>query len=392
MSISAFGIDHDAVAKSQLSPGVFKPISSMTPLQRTKVKRRLVEAPKSPGYGPTRGQSSAGRKLWEGHTTPAGRAARVVEVKGNRKTPLGSGAGANYKAAASAMPNGRRGGTLVFYNGNKANKTVARHEWAHMNVKRNVARAQERFADPIRLGREEGRADFLAHGRQTPDRYPGTPAFKSGYNEVQAKMMRAKYRKLDRKPFGKSYVPKVGYKPALELLDSERAMIGRRVSRPTKSKFEHPPNKGLSRKLSSKWRKGGFPALDGSKEITVENKIPRRSRLFGAVSGKKLEGQAFLNGRGGGHIIVDGRMKGRQYREALKHEEAHLKPRRNPVNAQFRMRSSSRRLGREEGRADFIASGKPTQGQYPGDQDFQMGYFEVQSKMNRAKHHKKRSA
>jgi len=188
-----------------------------------------------------------------------------------------------------------------------------------------------------------------------------------------------KVRDQNRKPiFGnpevaKSYVPGVGYKAAAKLDHVERHIVR---------------NATLGNAAARK--KGIVRPQSGRTEINPGIKTPRGKlkQVFPQYSKAEtgspnnMEGFSLINGRGGGMAFVhrDAHDPAATYR----HEMAHIGPRRNPVHFQERVKDETRK-GREEGRADFIAHGKPTTGQYPGGEQFQRGYNEVQGKMAAAK-------
>jgi len=131
--------------------------------------------------------SKAGR-IWPGYVSPAGKTIKVVrgEVLKPGMKPRGG----------DAMPNGRGGGHIRIFRGAKdPSGALLRHEMAHLKPRRNPVRFQERRADHFRSGSEEGRADYMAHGKQTPGKYPGNKEFTAGYNHVQAKMHAAHQKK-----------------------------------------------------------------------------------------------------------------------------------------------------------------------------------------------------
>lgn len=97
-----------------------------------------------------------------------------------------------------SKPNGRGGGDVFVLNNAADRHATYRHEMAHIKPKRNIVNFQSRRQDPVRSGREEGRADFTAHGKPTTGQYPGGDDFQRGYNEVQGKMAAAKWRKDNR--------------------------------------------------------------------------------------------------------------------------------------------------------------------------------------------------
>ena len=190
--ISAFGVVH-AVSKSQIKPGVFKPISEMNSHEkawlgrRTRNKKYLRTSPKGSmaGYGRTRGQSSKDRKIWPGSSTPSGRG---VEVRHHKPTP---------DKEAYAHPNNQGGGVMYLSNQAKRNQPdTVRHEMAHLSPKRNPHRFSERYGKPLSAGREEGRADFIARGGPGPHLTRSVnDDFKRGYHEVQGKMAAAQKRR-----------------------------------------------------------------------------------------------------------------------------------------------------------------------------------------------------
>lgn len=104
---------------------------------------------------------------------------------------------------------------------------------------------------------------------------------------------------------------------------------------------------------------------------------PRDSRSL------KILGTAQPNGRGGGAVDL---FRGATENTA-RHEQAHIAPRRNPLRFFERTRDETRH-GREEGRADYLASGHHSsyaeEDHYPGTPKFRQGYAEVQDRMRAA--------
>ena len=194
--ISAFGVDH-GISKSMISPGVFKPAKLLSGAERVATRQRSVERTgqfKSWGKPPEmaqRGLSSAkGRKVPGG----VGTSSKINVVHSDKviEHPTVKG---KFKGG-SAVINGRGGGTITMHPHPHADPAkLLNHELAHVAPKRNPVRWQQRKADPTRLGREEGRADYVAHGKPTPGAYPGPEGFQSGYNEVQGKMHAARQRR-----------------------------------------------------------------------------------------------------------------------------------------------------------------------------------------------------
>lgn len=192
---SAFGIEH-TISKSQISPGVFKPITAASKLERAKVGRRLAEGYKE-GYGfAQRPGTSAGRKIWATQNTGMASKTKIVDSPEVHSKTLRDGKIVSLKGRSQF--NGRGGGTITLYPGtHKFNRTqTLTHEMAHVAPRRNPWTAQQRMKDPYRLGREEGRADFTAHGVATPGGYGNrNPEFTRGYDEVQGRMGVARNRK-----------------------------------------------------------------------------------------------------------------------------------------------------------------------------------------------------
>lgn len=197
---SAFGVDHGAVFKSYV-PGVgYKPAKALDYAERHILHNATMGAKtqRKTGKGTPeqvarlRHKFGMNRKeIWPGTKTKRGKLTRVVTSRND------TGGVEGY-----SQPDGRGGGKVAI--AVDANfKTTSRHEMAHIKPKRNPVRMQERFSEGKRvslggtrtLGREEGRADYIAHGKPTPGQYPGSSDFKSGYNEVQNKMASAKRRK-----------------------------------------------------------------------------------------------------------------------------------------------------------------------------------------------------
>lgn len=179
---SAFGVDH-GISKSYMGPGKgYKAASKLSAAERKDVKGNVELngflrsiAPKSPMQNRP---SSKGRKVMQGTTLPKG---RKVTTKVENMGPGQHG---------SSIWNGRGGGEIKI--SPKAPANTDKHEMAHVSPKRNPHRALMRFKDPVKRGREEGRADFIAEGKRTPGVYRGSKEFESGYNEVQGRMSNAR--------------------------------------------------------------------------------------------------------------------------------------------------------------------------------------------------------
>lgn len=159
---------------------------------KLKTKSGAEKIVKPAGNRAKNAPSSKGRQIYPGVKTQRGKLTKVMASRG-QSAPSGLGHTEGY-----SLPDGRGGGHVVVHT--DANfKTVHAHEMAHIKPKRNPVRLSERRQSPLVQGREEGRADFIAHGKQTTGQYPGGQMFQGGYNEVQGKMAAAKFRK---KKFG----------------------------------------------------------------------------------------------------------------------------------------------------------------------------------------------
>ncbi len=183
-------------------------------------------------------------------------------------------------------------------------------------------------------------------------------------------------------PIEKSFVPGQGYKSAKKLTDIERHIVrnkslGNRAAFKTKGvPFKNAPASS-GNKL--------YPKLNSSKRGALTRVVAHRKET-GAPHG--VQGFSQPDGRGGGRLVIHSDVKGKEFQETARHEMAHIAPKRNPHRFFQRVNSDPKRLGRDEGRADFVASGKQTTGQYPGDRAFKEGYNEVQGKMAAAQYRK----
>lgn len=186
---SAFGVDHGGVRKSFVPGGGFKRAKGLTEIERHIVRNKAQGNRAMLRQGQSQKPSAKGRKIWEGIETKRGKLNQVMASRTQ------TGAGPHIQGFSN--PDGRGGGRVVIHT-DADFKTTARHEMAHIKPKRNPVTMQARLKNPERLGREEGRADFLAHGKQSTGSYPGDDTFKRGYNETQGRMAAAKWRK-DRK-------------------------------------------------------------------------------------------------------------------------------------------------------------------------------------------------
>lgn len=113
---------------------------------------------------------------------------------------------------------------------------------------------------------------------------------------------------------------------------------------------------------------------------------PELHTKFGTLhpKGTQLLGHSQPNGKGGGILRMNPNAAPEDQAATYKHEMAHLSPKRNPHRLAERTQNSPLRAGREEGRADFTGRGKMTPGAYPGGEDFQRGYNQVQRSMHHA--------
>lgn len=187
------------ITKSQLVTGGYKAAKDLTAAERKligakaagktirlKTRSGVLKEVKSKPNRMKTAPSAKGRQIYPGIKTERGKLTRVVASR--------SQTGAATRVQGFSRPDGRGGGHVVIHD-DADFKTTAMHEMAHITPKRNPVHYFERTKNPTRLGREEGRADFVAHGRQTAGQYPGSEDFQRGYNEVQGKMASAKGRK-----------------------------------------------------------------------------------------------------------------------------------------------------------------------------------------------------
>lgn len=198
---------HDAfgINKSYVSPGVgtkgYMKAKDLTPGMRSMIGRRTKTKTSAENNIPGRkvkGQSAKGQTMYDTETRSMKRKISTDLVQPHHEDPRLKGKG--YKLLGHSQPNGRGGGILrMNTNASAAEQaTTYRHEVAHLTPKRNPTRFFERTSDPKRLGREEGRADFVAHGKKTPGQYPGEASFQRGYNQTQRKLSEASARKKKR--------------------------------------------------------------------------------------------------------------------------------------------------------------------------------------------------
>ena len=181
----------------------------------------------------------------------------------------------------------------------------------------------------------------------------------------------------------KSYVPGVGWKAAKGLSDTERHIVRNATL----------GEKAVRRAQGTKMQRAAARRKSNRKEIypgqkTERGKLTRvmASRHQTGLHNPQLQGFSQPDGKGGGRVIIHN--DAHDFVATARHELAHIKPRRNPVRFYERSQDPVR-LGREEGRADFIGHQKTTPGSYPGNADFQRGYNEVQNKMAYARRNKK---
>lgn len=193
-----------AKVKKSYVPGVgYKALSSLGRVRRGQVREGVEYASrvranagsrfKQGNLGGPQGKGAKGRKLWEGQRTPMNRQIKVS----SRPTAVSRD---NPGIAGYAMANGRGGGKVKVFNSAHATPEDAAitraHEIAHVTPKRNIPRLHERTNNPRVSGREEGRADFIAHGGKSPGAYhDDSPEFQRGYREVQHKMHLARQGK-----------------------------------------------------------------------------------------------------------------------------------------------------------------------------------------------------
>lgn len=188
---SAFGVDH-GISKSFVPGKGFKAASKLDSTERHIVRNKAQgnrAVMRQVGGRLKNSPSARGQKIYPGIETKKGVLKQVVAHR--TKMPQGA---PGTKIEGYSQPDGRGGGRITV--AQDADFTMThRHEMAHITPKRNPHRFFERTADPKRLGKEEGRADFTAYRGKTPGNYPGNKDFQSGYNEVQGKMAGAKKKK-----------------------------------------------------------------------------------------------------------------------------------------------------------------------------------------------------
>lgn len=188
---------HDAfgICKSYVPGSGYKSAKALSDVERHIVRNKALgnsAAFKAKGSPAKNAPSSKGRRIYEGQETQRGKLTRVVASRSQTGKPQVEG---------FSQPDGRGGGRVVIHD-DADFKTTAKHEMAHITPKRNPVRFYERVKDETRLGREEGRADYIAHGKQSTGSYPGSSQFKRGYDEVQGKMAQSAFLKEKRKQWG----------------------------------------------------------------------------------------------------------------------------------------------------------------------------------------------
>lgn len=202
--ISAFGVEHQ-ISKSMLPGGRFVPASKLSAIGRGKNRalteaRRTLTLPKGQYIqgSPVKGVSAKGRSMYEDGGSHRGMGQKVhTDVQTHEHvSQFGNPSGGDGGTLlAHSQPNGKGGGLLRMDPNQPGQEQTYKHEMAHLKPKRNPVRLFERTStDTKRLGREEGRADFIGQGKKTPGRYPGDHRFQEGYDEVQTKMHRASQR------------------------------------------------------------------------------------------------------------------------------------------------------------------------------------------------------
>lgn len=173
---------------------------------------------------------------------------------------------------------------------------------------------------------------------------------------------------------------------AVRAMDLTRAMRAEIKDR-TRVPHDYPLPQGEyipGRKIQGQHSKGRQLYSDEHEVRSMKRKIstgPIESPHHKLVpTGEQLLGMSRPNGKGGGILRMN--LKAPNQDVTYAHEMAHLKPKRNPARFFERIGEDQRKLGREEGRADFIGNkNKKTPGNYPGSEEFQRGYNEVQHKM-----------
>lgn len=203
--MSAFGVEH-TVAKSYVPGQGYKAAKDLGHFDKLKIRnnRKPLKQNNSakgrevhPGMNQALGTDMLAGRVKQLQFSTSGKTNQMARKRGigvsryTQKDDFGGNSGGQVKGFA--LPNNRGGGRLVL--ARDADKHILRHELQHLKPKRNPHTLNVRGEDPIRRGREEGRADYLAHGKATPGSYPGDDQFKQGYNEVQYKMARAKREK-----------------------------------------------------------------------------------------------------------------------------------------------------------------------------------------------------
>jgi len=179
------------------------------------------------------------------------------------------------------------------------------------------------------------------------------------------------------------------YKPLKAMTGLERGLVKERLAGPTKPKLSSPLSP--ARKIWGGANPGIKTPMAGHPGIT-QTQGPAQGKMIGG-QWKSKSAAATFNGRGQGNIHLHGDphkdWNGADPAKTIKHEMAHIGVKRNPQRFKDRMAFSDAARGREEGRADMIGQGKATPGRYPGNEEFQGGYNEVQGKMTAARQRKR---
>jgi len=182
----------------------------------------------------------------------------------------------------------------------------------------------------------------------------------------------------------KSFIPGKGWVKAAELTKPGKRALSEHVAYTGRVRG----NRGMHPEAyAAKYRQAKGRKIHPGFKTTMNRKVTvNRKPTMESLEEPGLAGYARPNGRGGGTVkVFPHNMDPEQTAITIKHETAHITPKRNIHTFHRRINSSTRIQGREEGRADYIAHGGKSKGAYAEDDPgFNRGYNEVQRKMHAA--------
>lgn len=322
-------VGYGTVNKSYLGNGAWKAASQVP---KGELRAALGAHPKADWAG-----NAAGRKIRRGMSLPKGKTVTTSYHPALRSNAPGED---GLRASGIAYGNGKGGGHIKLDTLTPPDKQdkVMRHEMAHISPRRNPRHLSDRMFDPVKRGREEGRASFIEYGRPNPGGHDSgiNAKFKLGYDEVQNKMQAARQRKVS-----KSYLGAGKWKAATRLTPGQALKV------PGAHLKAHGPTRADSRFKRQ--------MAVATKDVSAK---PQGVRVD-PIMGHNNAGTVRTGSAKSGKSYVVGSASSKRTADLLtNHEAQHANIKRSSYRLHAQIAKDPDKLMREEARADYMGSGK----------------------------------